>query len=89
MPATVVREISGYKLMKISDVREDGEVSREYHIVVEPNGDLFQVGLKYEQGLALLEVITAGIEEELQVHGRQVVSASDNDEGAFARCGNF
>lgn len=89
MPATVVREISGYKLMKISDVREDGEVTREYHIVVEPNGDLFQVGLTHAQGLALLEEITAGIEEELQEQGAQVVDTVRSNEDVLARCGNF
>ena len=88
MPATVMKEISGYKLMKISDVRDNGRVTREFHIVVEPNGDLFQVGLSYAQGLALLEVITAGIEEELRAQGEQLIGAPPSEE-AFAQCVNF
>ncbi|WP_148864192.1 hypothetical protein [Marinobacter fonticola] len=88
MPAMVVKDISGYKLMKISVVRENGEVTREYHIVVEPNGELFQVGLSYAQGLALLEEITAGIEEELQEHEAQAIDAPHPEE-TFARCENF
>lgn len=88
MPATVVKDISGYKLMKISNVRDNGQVTREYHIVVEPNGDLFQVGLTYAQGLALLEEITAGIEEELQAQGEQVIEAPGSDD-TFAQCVNF
>ncbi|WP_111494339.1 hypothetical protein [Marinobacter bohaiensis] len=62
MPVTVLKNEDGYKLMKVSHSGEDGSVIREHHVIVDPDGELVQVGMTRPQADALLRALTVDIE---------------------------
>lgn len=64
MPVTELKSEDGYRLMKVSHAGENGGVVREHHVVVDPEGELVQVGLTYEKADELLKVLTVDSEIE-------------------------